>query len=79
MKVRTRWQNLPSCALISYFKFDKVSVPTPQAIYFEGDQGRDVRVAEIPESMADTANEHRAQVLLSIIVHRITARTQICR
>ena len=46
---------------------------------FEGDQGRDVRVAEIPESMADTANEHRAQVLLSIIVHRITARTQICR
>jgi hypothetical protein len=78
MKVRTRWQaNLDD--LLRSSRTHKGSVPTTQAVYFEGDQGRDVRVAEIPADMVDTVEEHRAQVmLLLLIVDCVTARTQIC-
>jgi len=31
-------------------------------VYFEGDQGRDVRVADIPADMIEAAEEHRMQV-----------------
>ena len=33
-----------------------------QAIYFDGDQGQDVRVEDIPVDMLDAAGTHRMEV-----------------